>query len=260
MEPSPQKIAMVVEYHGSTFSGWQYQPDRRTVQGVLSDALSTVLGKGRVWGVESSGRTDAGVHARGQVVSFCTSREIVDFSRLALSISSLLRGEVSVLRSGIVDFSFNPRKGVLFKEYRYYILNRVAPPTLNSGFVWHVREPLNIDEMNQEAALLIGRNDFSAFRAIGCNSNVVIKEIFSIEIQRDGNVIEIVCRGSGFLKQMVRIIVGTLVDRVKGKLPLNLHEILQSHNRANSGVTAPAQGLFLHRVKYGDAKLDWLCS
>jgi tRNA pseudouridine38-40 synthase len=259
MECAPQKIAMVVEYHGSTFSGWQYQPDQRTVQGVLTDALDTVLGKGCVWGVESSGRTDAGVHARGQIVSFLTSREIADCRRLALSISSLLRGEVSVLRTGVVDISFGPKKGVEYKEYRYYILNRAAPPTINAGFVWHVREPLDVNLLNREAASLIGRNDYSAFRAVGCNSNAVIKEIFSIEIQRDGDVIEIVCRGSGFLKQMVRIIVGTLVDRAKGKLSLNLHEILESRNRSNSGVTAPAQGLFLHRVKYCNAEYDWLC-
>lgn len=259
METASQKIAMVVEYHGHTFSGWQYQPDQRTVQGVFSGALNTVLGIGSVWGLESSGRTDAGVHARGQVVSFCTSKKIFDCSRLALSVSSILRGEVSVLRSGVVDLSFSPRKGVQYKEYRYYILNRVAPPTLNAGFVWHVREPLDVDALNQEAALLIGKKDFSAFRAVGCNSNAVMKEIFSIEIQRDGDIIEIICRGSGFLKQMVRIIVGTLVDRVKGKLPANLHQILQSRNRSNSGVTAPAEGLFLHRVKYSDVELDWLC-
>jgi tRNA pseudouridine38-40 synthase len=259
MERALQKIAMLVEYHGSRFAGWQYQPDQRTVQGVISDALSTVIGKGRVWGIESSGRTDSGVHARGQVVSFCSSYEIVDCSKLALSISSLLRGEVSVLRSGVVDVSFNPRKGVLYKEYRYYILNRVAPPTLNAGFAWHVREPLNIDSLNREAALLIGRHNFSAFRAVGCSNSSVIKEIFSIDIEKDGDVIEIVIRGSGFLKQMVRIIVGTLVDRVRGKLLMNLPEILESENRANGGVTAPAEGLFLHRVKYRDTELDWLC-
>lgn len=259
MEGSRKKIAMVIEYHGSSFSGWQYQPDRRTVQGVFTEALYTVLGRGCVWGIESSGRTDAGVHARGQVVSFVTSRETVDCSRLALSISSLLRGEVSVLRSGVVDSLFSPKKGVQYKEYRYYILNRVAPPTLNAGFVWHVREPLDVHALNQDAALLVGRHDFSAFRAIGCNSNAVIKDIFSIENQREGDVIEIVFRGSGFLKQMVRIIVGTLVDRAKGKLPMNLHEILESRDRANAGVTAPAQGLFLHRVRYCNAEFDWLC-
>jgi tRNA pseudouridine38-40 synthase len=184
---------------------------------------------------------------------------MVDCSRLALSLSSLLRGEVSVIRSGVVDLSFNPRKGVLYKEYRYYILNRVAPATLDAGYVWHVREPLGIDSLAQEAASLIGRHNFSAFRAVGCSNYSVIKEIFSIDIKKDGDVIEIVCRGSGFLKQMVRIIVGTLVDRVRGKLSLNLQEILESENRVIGGVTAPAEGLFLHRVKYQDTELDWLC-
>jgi tRNA pseudouridine38-40 synthase len=259
MKQARQKVAMVVEYHGYTFAGWQYQPGQRTVQGAISDTLSTIVGKGCVWGVESSGRTDSGVHARGQVVSFNTSKEVVDCSRLALSISSLLRGEVSVIRSGLVDTSFNPRKGVQYKEYRYYILNRVAPPTLTAGYVWHVREPLNCDWLSREAASIIGRHNFSAFRATGCSNYSVTKEIFSIDFKKDGDVIEIIFRGSGFLKQMVRIMVGTLVDRVRGKLSIDLKEILRSENRGIGGVTAPAEGLFLHRVKYNNIELEWLC-
>ena len=258
MDSAQKKIAMVLEYHGSPFVGWQYQPGQRTVQGVLHDALITVLGKGCVWGVESSGRTDSGVHARGQVVTFNTSREDLDCKKLALSISSLLRGEVGVLRAGVVDASFHPRKGVLFKEYRYYILNRAIPPTLDAGFVWHVRRPLDVDFLRQESSSLLGQHNFSAFRGAECNNFSVFKELFSININKVGDVVEIAITGSGFLKQMVRIIVGTLVDRARNKLHLNLHEILELETRSNSGVTAPAHGLFLHSVKYSDAALGWL--
>jgi tRNA pseudouridine38-40 synthase len=265
-------IAMVIEYDGSTFCGWQYQasleeallPGIRSVQGALRNTLGVIFSGRRVWGIESAGRTDSGVHARGQVVVFKVDECLAanfgsrECNRLCLSVSSLLRGQLSVLRAGVVRNDFHPRYGVTEKQYSYKILNRPTPPVLDRGRVWHVAKPIDVDLIKRESQSLIGRHDFSAFRSVGCANRSVVKEITEIEFIASDDLLVMTIRGTGFLRHMVRIIIGTLVDRALGRLDLSLAEIRDSKDRSNGGVTAPPQGLSLDHVIYDEPGLSWL--
>ncbi len=246
-------IKLVIEYDGGRFSGWQVQASGTTVQGELHAALETAL-RQRISHVQSAGRTDAGVHARGQVVNFFAQGEI-DVHRLKLSVSSLLRGRVSILEASVVPDDFNALNSVKSKCYRYRILQRTVPEALDRGFVWRVSYPLDIARMNADAQALVGSHDFSSFRAADCGAYTPTKRIDSITvIESEYRIIEISIVGSGFLRNMVRIIVGTLVElgsNFEGKdTSRSMKEILEARNRNLAGNTAPAHGLCLEWVKY----------
>ncbi|MCB0340305.1 MAG: tRNA pseudouridine(38-40) synthase TruA [Bdellovibrionales bacterium] len=242
-------IKMILEYDGTRFHGWQKQPGLKTVQGELHKALELVL-REPIKEVIASGRTDAGVHAKGQVANFHTISH-PDLDRLQRSVSSILKGELSVVQVEIVSDEFHSRYCAAAKEYRYTILNRYVPAVLDWNRAWLVSAKLDEDAMRQFALSLCGTRDFACFQASGCEARSTIKTIYKSEIKREDDYLIYTVIGSGFLKQMVRNIVGTLVEIGRGssKIP-PIESLLNSRNRQLAGITAPAYGLMLHQVFY----------
>lgn len=241
-------IVLTVEYDGSRFHGWQFQPGLKTIEGSLLEALRAVL-REDIRAVSASGRTDAGVHARGQVVNFRT-QQTPDLYRLRHAVSSVMRGELSVLKAEFAPDDFHSTRSAKSKQYSYRILNRQAPAILDQGRVWFVPKPLDLERMRSEAAALIGERDFKVFQGQGCSARTTIKTIFESEVISDGDEVIYRVVGSGFLKHMVRSIVGTLVLMGHGRISSSMEEILAARDRRRKGVTAPAHGLYLDWVTY----------
>ena len=244
-------VRMIIEYDGSGFHGWQRQPGLRTIQSELERVLRTIL-REEIRVVHSAGRTDAGVHARAQVVNFHVENE-PDLDRLRLSVSSLLRGEVTVINADLVPETFHSRRSAECKQYSYHILSRPCPATFDMGRVWHVPADLDIELMRSEAAALIGEHDFSSFRGQDCKQLTTVKTILESAVSVSGPYVTYRVVGSGFLKQMVRIIVGTLVGRGRhSPWIMPMKEIIEARDRRAAGKTAPPCGLYLDWVKYPD--------
>ncbi|NBW39370.1 tRNA pseudouridine(38-40) synthase TruA [bacterium] len=251
-----RKIRLVIEYDGKKFSGWQIQPEVRTVQGELHQALQTVLRSEAVSRPIASGRTDAGVSARRQVVCFEAPVEEEMLRKIQVGVSSILKSEVSVLSASFVSDEFHPIHDVMRKQYSYAVWNHPSPPALQFGYVMHVIEPLDIDIMRHESECLIGTHDFSSFRGHGCGARSPVRCIEEITIERRGELVLFEFQGKGFLKQMVRNLVGTLIEygRRSGKLQ-SCREVLESCDRRCAGPTAEPWGLSLDWVEYPEGKL-----
>jgi tRNA pseudouridine38-40 synthase len=240
---------MTVEYDGSDFHGWQRQAWERTVQGELEAALATLTG-GPV-SVAGSGRTDAGVHALAQVASFrCETRLPAETIRNALD---GLTGEdlvVHDVREAAEDF--HARFSARGKTYAYRLLNRERPSALERRYRWWIQRPLDLSAMEAALVHFRGQQDFQAFEGAGSPRNHTVREIRAAEIRRpDSDRLEIVLSADGFLRYMVRNIVGTLVSAGLGKTrPDAVPEIIASRDRSRAAATAPARGLFLLRVDY----------
>ncbi len=242
---------IILEYDGSSFQGWHQQKNQASISQELLKTLAIIL-PSPVNEIFASGRTDSGVHARGQVANFHYPDNL-DLQALALSISSLLRGRVAVIGIEIVPDDFHARYSAIGKTYSYQILNRAAPPTINRNQVWHVPQKLNLELMQLQSKDLIGEHDFTSFRASNCEAKSAIRTITEINFQVNGDLIRIEVSGEGFLKQMVRNIVGTLVDFGMGSSRLknsSIKQILDSKDRHLAGQTAPAEGLCLEQVFY----------
>lgn len=247
-----RQVKLIVEYNGSRFHGWQKQPGLRTIQGELERIISVVM-RAESGPLHAAGRTDAGVHARGQVVTFRTGDE-VDLYRLAQGVSHLMKGELTVLRAEFVPLEFHPGISSTHKQYSYRILNRPTPAVLEAHTMWHIAPKLDYERMQSDAQLLIGTHDFSAFRDSTCTASSTVKTIYRSYFERCGDVITYYVVGSGFLKQMVRNIVGTFTDIGRGRIrDRSFAEILESHNRRVAGVTAPPHGLTMDWVSYEEA-------
>lgn len=243
------RIKLIVEYDGGGFHGWQKQPNLRTVQSELERVLSIVC-RGPVGPLHAAGRTDAGVHARGQVVTFRVDNP-PELGRIVGGVSHLLKGELSVVSAEFCSEAFHPGISSTHKQYTYRIMNRPAPPVLDARRVWHLAHPLDVQIMREAAVVLEGTHDFSSFRDSECSAKTPVKTIFSINVQRESDLILVEVIGSGFLKQMVRNVVGTLVDMARGRLdPNSMLQVLSARDRRRAGVTAPAHGLCLEWVSY----------
>ena len=242
-------VRLVLEYNGKGFHGWQSQPGLRTIETELKRALQIVL-REEICSLYASGRTDAGVHAKGQVVNFKVSVE-PDLERLKRSVSSLLRGELAVRSADFVDEGFHARKCALSKQYTYTIYHAANPPVLDRGQAWYVGATMDIERMKREASALVGSHDFSSFRGHACMAKCPVREIFESEVSWEAPYLRYRVLGQGFLKQMVRNIVGTLVElgRDRATLP-SIKEILSAKDRRLAGSTAPAHGLCLDWVRY----------
>jgi tRNA pseudouridine38-40 synthase len=239
---------LVIEYDGTAFSGWQTQPSERTVQGTLEAALATIL-RAPVH-LQGAGRTDAGVHALGQVASLETDAP-VSADRLRKGLTALCRPDIAVVAATRVSDGFNARFDARGKHYRYTLLNRSVPSPLRRRDAYHVPHPLDLDAMRGAARRLVGEHDFSAFRAADCGRKSTTRTITDITIDRREALIDIDVKGTAFLKNMVRIIAGTLVDVGLGRLTAeDIDEALRSRNRTRAGRTAPAHGLTLVEVFY----------
>jgi len=241
-------IRLVVEYDGTTLCGWQRQANGPTVQGHLEEALARLLV--HAVAVVGASRTDAGVHARGQVASFRTERAI-PLHGIRRGLNSLLPPMIAIREATEVTDDFHPRFSATGKHYRYTILARPERSPRWRDRAWHVAEPLDLAAMQAGAEHLLGEHDFAAFRAAGCTARTTRRRIDDITIERDGELLAVDVRGNAFLRNMVRIVVGTLVEVGLGRRdPVQVGEILASLDRTKAGITAPAHGLELVEVRY----------
>ncbi len=241
-------LKLILEYDGTNYCGWQVQGTDPTIQGVLEQALAKVLdGPVRVNG---AGRTDAGVHALGQVASFQTASRI-PCDALQRALNSLLPRDVVVHAVQDVPADFHARYSALGKVYEYHILNRPLPSALRRRYVWHVPGPLDLDAMGTAAASLRGRHDFSSFRGAGSEVRTSERTLTEASLAREGDEIVLTFTADGFLRHMVRNIVGTLVEvGRRRRTPGEIVGILAARDRRAAGMTAPPQGLYLVRVLY----------
>ncbi len=242
------RIALGVEYDGTDFSGWQAQAGTRTVQEALEGALSRVAD--RPVRVVCAGRTDAGVHATGQVVHFDT--EVVRPERAwVLGANVHLPPEVAVCWARAVDPRFHARFSAVRRRYRYVILNRVTRPALLRGRVWWVYRPLHVDRAREAAVHLAGKHDFTSYRALACQARHPVRTVHCLEVQRVGELLYIDVVANAFLHHMVRNLAGVLVAIARGEHPPHwAREVLEARDRTLGGVTAPAAGLYLVQVNY----------
>lgn len=241
-------LKLSVEYDGTAYHGWQVQPGLPTVQGFLQDTAKRISGEEvRITG---AGRTDAGVHALGQVANFWTAKDLT-YENWQRAFNSLLPPDIVVRNVEIAPEGFDARRSATHKTYRYAILNAPHPSALDRHWLLHIPDRLDVASMADAAAFLIGEHDFSAFRAADGDSSNSIRRVSEARFDTEGNRILLVITGGGFLKHMIRIVVGTLLDVGRGKLtPRGFWEILQSKDRQRAGRTAPAHGLCLMRVTY----------
>jgi tRNA pseudouridine38-40 synthase len=242
-------IRLVVEYDGSHLHGWQRQHNAATVQQHLEEALAKLLTHETT--VIGASRTDAGVHARGQIASFWTERTI-PLRGVRRGLNTMLPDAIAVRDAAEVPHDFHPRFSATGKHYRYSILTRPDRSPRFRDRAWHHPEPLNVVAMQQAANALVGEHDFAAFRSAGCAARTTVRRVEGIALTRSQpHVLDIDIRGNAFLRQMVRIIVGTLVEVGTGeRSATQIPEILASKDRVRAGVTAPPQGLELIEVRY----------
>lgn len=246
-----RNFKLVLEYDGANYHGWQRQTGALTIQEVLESRLEIMLGA--PVGVRASGRTDAGVHARAQVVNFYGNTRLSP-GEIQRGLNSLLPPDIVVLESEEVQDSFHARFSAVSKVYEYRILNRPHPSALERRYSWHIRQPLDVGPMRECLEMLIGHHDFSAFMASGSSVKSTERSMYKADVQvLDRERLLFAFEANGFLRHMVRNLVGTLVDVGKGRIdPLEFHNILMSRERSRAGMTAPAHGLYLVAVNYSN--------
>ena len=244
---------LTIAYDGTRFAGWQEQEGLRTVQSVLETAWQEITGERRR--ITASGRTDAGVHAAAQVLGVETSSHLPRY-KLLLGLNTKLPDDVAILKVEPAREGFHPVLDAISKLYRYTIYNSRVPPVLDRHYVWHLPQPLDIGAMQRAAGYLVGRHDFSSFAVAKSKLPSMVRTISTIEIRKTSEQsatrIEIDVTGEGFLHNMVRIIVGTLVWVGQGSRPISwVADVLAARDRTTAGRTAPPQGLTLMQVDYG---------
>lgn len=241
---------ITLAYDGTGFVGWQRQAAGLSIQGLLEDALGALAG-GPV-AVAGAGRTDAGVHALGQVASFSLDRTI-GADAVIRALNAKLPGAVRVVAAEEAPPEFHARFGARAKTYRYRIWNGPIVPPFERLYAWHLIEALDVDRMAAAARLLEGTFDFAAFRAVGGSTTTTVRSVAESRVLGRGALITYEVTGSGFLRHMVRNIVGTIVEIGRRRRPVEwIGEVLASRDRSQAGPTAPAEGLFLVSVEYRD--------
>jgi tRNA pseudouridine38-40 synthase len=246
--PPDRVLRLVIEYDGTAFAGWQRQSGQRTVQACLEEAFQAMVGAPvRVTG---AGRTDAGVHAEGQVVSARVAARIPCGGFLR-GLNSHLPPDIAVRELCDAPATFDARRSARGKVYRYRIWNHLVRSPQRARWSWHCRAPLDTHAMREGAARFVGTHDFRAFRAADCERKTTVRDIRSFEVVRDGALLTLDVEGTAFLKNMVRIMVGTLVAVGRGELAADaVTALLAGGDRTQAGTTAPAHGLTLVRVIY----------
>ena len=242
-----RRIKLTLEYDGTEFSGWQVQPDQRTVQGELQESLSNMMGSQIK--VIGSGRTDAGVHAVEQVAHADVTRDI-PAANIMMGLNSSLERDVRVLNCEDTAQKFHAQRSATGKTYRYIILNGSRPTALDRNRVWYIRQPLDLEAMVEGAAHLIGEQDFAAFKSAG-DETFTVRNLRKVDIQKEGERIVLLFEANGFLKHMVRNLTGALVEVGQGKLVHDdIRRLLLGRSRENAPKKAPPQGLTLVQVTY----------
>jgi tRNA pseudouridine38-40 synthase len=243
------RIRLLLAYEGTRFAGWQTQAGERTVQAVLEAALEKI--HGRPTAVSGAGRTDAGVHATGQVAHFDTDRDSIPPERFADALNGNLPHDVRVLKSEAAPPGFHARYSAVLRTYRYYIYSTpVGFPHLRH-FAWRVRRPLDLDRLNRYAALVAGEHDFTSFAAAGDPNESKVRTVATSCFSRQGDFIVYHIAAPSFLWRMVRTIVGTMVESALcDRSEQEFGAIFAARDRSAAGPTAPARGLFLEEVHY----------
>jgi len=243
-----KNFKLTIEYDGGSFYGWQVQPGISTIQNEIQKILRVMTRENIV--IHGSGRTDAGVHALAQVANFHSKTQISPL-QFQIALNQMLPKGIVITECRYVDETFHARFSVIRKTYRYRILNRPLAMAVGRQYLWHIRHDLDLDAMQQAANLLIGEHNFKAFEGSGSPRASTVRRIDSALFTRDGDLIVFEISANGFLKFMVRNIVGTLVDVGKAKYTVDeFKTILISKDRQKGGATAPPQGLFLLNVEY----------
>jgi len=247
-----RNLKLVLSYDGTEFSGWQVQPGSATVQGALALAIGRVTGENIL--PQGSGRTDAGVHALGQVASFGTQSPIPP-ENLVIALNDILPGAIRVQEATEVPGEFHARKSARSKTYRYRMYRGAICSPFITRYVWHYPYPLDEDQMQEVAGMIVGERDFTSFAAVdserGREEMSNVRQIFSSSWERQSDEFVYTVHGNGFLHHMVRNLVGTFVLAGKGALKASdLTRILEARSRSAAGATAPASGLCLVNVEY----------
>ena len=247
-------VKLTIEYDGTEYCGWQAQPNGRAIQDVIEQGLEKILGaKIRLNG---SGRTDAGVHAIGQVANFIHEGEI-DFFRLQRGLNAVTPRDIVIRRAEAVADAFDARRDARARVYQYRIWNDRWPSAVQRCYSWHVHEPLDLAAMQQAVAYLEGERDFASFQAAGCDAAHSVRRIYRSRIRREGDLLIYDVEANAFLRHMVRNIVGTLVEVGRGeRAPASFAELLAAKDRTLAGATAPPEGLFLMEVRYEEGMRD----
>lgn len=249
-----RNIKLVIEYEGTNYCGWQSQKNlisnKDTIQDTIQDVIEKITGSRIV--LEGSGRTDAGVHALGQVANFFIDSKILT-ERFAFALNSALPHDIVIKSSSEVDMDFHSRYSAVGKQYSYLMINSRQPTALYRNLAYHISycDRLDINKMRAASKYFIGEYDFSSFMSKGSSIKNTVRTIYDIKIVQNEEFIKITYNGNGFLYNMVRIISGTLLSAAIGKIePSNIQDVMLSKNRLQAGITLPAHGLYLEKVFY----------
>ncbi len=244
-----RNIKLTIEYDGKDFNGWQKQPNKLNIQGTIEQAIERITGE-KV-DLNASGRTDAGVHAYGQVANFKTNSNI-PIEKIPIAINSNIKKSIVIKSAEEVEEKFHSRLNCKRKTYRYVINNSKYGTAIYRNLETHIPQKLNVEKMKQAVKYFEGEHDFKAFKASGTSSKSSVRTIYKAEIiEKENEKIYIELTGNGFLYNMVRIIAGTLVEVGLEKIePEDIKEIIKSKKRENAGKTLPPQGLYLLKVEY----------
>lgn len=239
---------LTLAFDGTNYHGWQVQENAVTVQETLQNAVEQILGVRE--NIIGCSRTDSGVHADMFCCNMRTEKEPAP-EKLQTALNAVLPRNIAVLECGEVPYDFHARYDCTGKTYQYWILNRQVRDPFFENRAYHYPWHIHADFLNEQAQQFLGLHDFSAFCASKTAVEDKIREIRRMEVRRDGDFVKITVEGNGFLYNMVRIMVGTLLEINSGKLEKDcIPAVLESKNRVNAGITAPAHGLYLHKVAY----------
>ncbi|MGH7933510.1 MAG: tRNA pseudouridine(38-40) synthase TruA [Candidatus Binataceae bacterium] len=242
------RIKLTLEYDGSNYSGWQLQKGQDSVQARIEAVLEQIFsGKIRIHG---AGRTDAGVHACGQVAAFKLPRPF-DAGDLKRALNALLPADIAVLEAAAAADEFDPRRDARSRLYEYRVLNQPIRSAFEYRHVWLVREPLDLTVMNEAARVFLGEHDFAAFRTLGSEEKTTVRRVYRSEWRRDGTHFIYTVEATAFLRHMVRTMTGAMVEAGRGRIePGAIAALLAGRDRAMVPAAAPARGLFLIAVRY----------
>ena len=243
-----RNIKLTIEYDGKDFNGWQKQPNKLNIQGEVERAIDEITGVKT--DLVASGRTDAGVHALGQVANFKTNSKI-PIEKIPIALNTKLKRSIRIIMAEEVEENFHSRYSCKRKTYRYVINNSQNGTAIYRNFQYNFSEKLDDVKMNEAIKYFIGEHDFKGFKASGTSSKNSVRTIYSGNVTRDNDIVKIEITGSGFLYNMVRIISGTLLEVGLGKIkPEEISLIIKSGDRQKAGKTLPPQGLYLVNVEY----------
>jgi tRNA pseudouridine38-40 synthase len=243
-----RNIKLIIEYDGTNYAGWQRQPHDITIQGEIERAIGEITGEETQ--ITGSSRTDAGVHAKGYVANFYTNSKIV-IEKFTGAINSKLPLDIVILHSLDVAEEFHSRYNSIGKRYSYAILNRHESVAVGRNYLYHHKWILDTKAMKEAAEYFIGTHDFSAFKNLGSSAKTSVRTITELHITKDGDLIKIYIAADGFLYNMVRIIVGSLIRVGEGKIkPNEIKDIIESKQRSKAGKSVPPGGLCLEEVFY----------